>query len=665
MKAALELAARSRRTAWTLAALAVLLAMPSAAAHALAGPGLPTSHATPLQAAVEALRPHGPEIGGPGTTLPGIGWTALKEAPGDPPGIQFVCPGVDGGTSVNDGYNTLTMRATCPYRVVDDADLLGSTQIAVRWDDPREVAFFSLHGAGTTEGPTSRSRDPDPPATDTVTGLSHTIFSSTDQGRSWSDNPWGQEGFGEHVSGVMDLRGNLYAAALWASPGRAPGTFDYHFKLYKGDTVQTDVGRTYYNHRLVEARAPGNEIPEVNLAFVPPRIVLADGNATNGTGPVAPAEPGQVGNYTTPQNETALGGGWVMAVWHERAADLGNATAAGKSSWIDAAWSDTGPRNNWTRLADDELIGPCMAASNPVAYDGKVYVACVADAGYTARSRARIGDVDVWSIDPATGKTRLVDATPLSGGRPRLAARPDGYMALASVDVENEDRVRAEVAFGWYGKYWSPAGDAGPALYALAGGHPVRDGRITALGLLQDSNTLLLVYMERVNTTLRAPEPNPSTLDPDPTSQIEYKKLVTTFNQCDGGPIAAYDLNLGVARHPFADGVVNDATGAFDDLQDGMQVVRDDAGNELAYFAYGDHGVVQYGAIVSSSVAGFCPVFQPPPIVPVPPVPAALTVSSPAATIVGSAVGVTTIAMVSYLLTVRRRAAVFAAAKAK
>ncbi len=97
----------------------------------------------------------------------------------------------------------------------------------------------------------------------------------------------------------------------------------------------------------------------------------------------------------------------------------------------------------------------------------------VADAGYTARSRARIGDVDVWSIDPATGKTRLVDATPLSGGRPRLAARPDGYMALASVDVENEDRVRAEVAFGWYGKYWSPAGDAGPGELAAAVRHHV------------------------------------------------------------------------------------------------------------------------------------------------------------------------------------------------
>ena len=51
-----------------------------------------------------------------------------------------------------------------------------------------------------------------------------------------------------------------------------------------------------------------------------------------------------------------------------------------------------------------------MAASNPVAFDGKVFVACVADAGYSGRSRARVGDIDVWSIDPKTGKKQFINS---------------------------------------------------------------------------------------------------------------------------------------------------------------------------------------------------------------------------------------------------------------
>lgn len=90
-----------------------------------------------------------------------------------------------------------------------------------------------------------------------------------------------------------------------------------------------------------------------------------------------------MGNRTNPQNATASKDR-VVAVWFERALDWRNSTTAratGKSSWIDAAWTDTSSKANWTRLADKELIGPCMAASNPVTANGKVYVACIADKG--------------------------------------------------------------------------------------------------------------------------------------------------------------------------------------------------------------------------------------------------------------------------------------------
>jgi len=604
---------------------------------------------------------------------PTSGLPAANPASPNRGNLCFWCPAVDGQTSINDGTNTMSIRASCPYRVVDDADLLGSPQVAVNKDDPNAVAFFSLHGGGSTQGPTPRSRDPSPDGMAAVTGLSHTTFTSQDAGRSWHDNPWGTDGFGEHVTGVMDNDGNLYIGALW-SKRLGGGHYDYVIKLYKEQDGRYSIA-TYQPSKTYANRASGNTIPEVDLVYLPKGADLAEqynetygGNQTGNA--TAPAGAGDVGNLTngdsagthnTPDDR-------VMAVWSEHALDWRNSTTH-KSSWIDAAWTDTSSRDNWTRLKDDQLIGPCMAASNPVPWNGKAYVACVADAGYKARSRARVGDIDVWSIDPKTGKTHLEERTGLTGGQPRMASRPDGYMAVATVEVKSPTEVRTGISFGWYGAHWQ-AGlgieNVGPDLHGLAGNSPVREARITAMALESQRNNLFVVYMERTNFTATSPAANPGTPNTSPTQAIEYHKVVTTFTQCTTNPRDAFDLQLGVVRHPFSDATTGDTTGVFDDLQDGMQVWTDPAtGEERIYFAYGDHGVIQYGALEGASTEQPCSVIAPAPYLPPPPIPAALSTASPYSMLVGATVGATALAMVTYLLAAKKKTLTFSAAKDK
>lgn len=702
----------------TAAALLVLLVsvlVPTALAHGLvptpdvgplagSGPALQPSAAAPAAARGPLGLAPAPFGTDPSGLLPGLPWESAnslraesgtawrpimldgKMVEDDQPirgTMEFWCPPADRGTSMEDGTNTMTVRATCPYRIIDDADLMGSPQIAVHADDPESVAFFSLHGAGTTEGPTPRSRDPNPEGTATLTGLSHTTFTSPDHGVTWFDNPWGTDGFGEHVTGVMDAEGNLYIGALW-SKRLGDGEFDYVVKVYKEQDGRHKISN-YQPSKTFANRAAGNVIDQANLVFVPSQKIFPvppqDENQTSNA--TAPADDSQLGNLTDPDaGARNHPGDRVMLVWHEKARDWRNSTTD-KSSWIDAAWSDTSARDNWTRLGKDQLIGPCMAASNPVQWNGKAYVACVADAGYRGRSKAKIGDIDIWSIDPMTGETDIVAFTNLEGGQPKLTAREDGLMALTTTRVLTPDEVDVQMAWGWYGSHWQNQRPIGGILHRFASntvhstlppgtpGPPpasnsVMEARITTMALSAETDTVFMVYMERVDVTDRVDtDPQNEFISSD--SAIEYKKLVLTFTPCDG-PTNVYDLQVGIARHPFAESIVGEATGVFDDLQDGMQTWRDEqTGDERIYFAYGDHGVIQYGALITSSSESLnlCAFPQPPPFLPAAAVPAGLSTSTAASTVVGSTVALGATAMVGYLLTVKRKSANALAAKAK
>lgn len=608
---------------------------------------------------------------------PAVEWTAAAEQE-----VAFACPtGNEETLGGFDDVNVVVLRQNCPFRIIDEADLLGSPQIALRQDDPREVAFFSLHGAASADGPTPRSRDPGAQ----IGSLSHTTFTSGDAGWTWSDNPHGDEGFGEAGDGIISRDGNLFVSSVFArSLGRdnaGLNLFDYHFVLYKENDVNS---RMSYKGHSVPAREPGNTIEEVNLVLVTPPSMIENQTEYEQylddkkererfqNESQKPSGENDIGNYTIPRGAEDFSDDIIAAVWHETAYDWRNAST-GKSSWIDVAWTDASSRDDWHHLKDNQLIGPCRDASNPVAFNGRVYVACVVDAGYTARRGARVGDMDIWQIDVENGRKAYVDTVPqMQDGRPRLAVNDHGRFVITSIkEIGAEEPftvVRAEMSFGWYGRRWEAIKNLGPELHEIWS-LPVRTARISEMVLTNDADMVWMTYAERTNTTVRNPEVNPN--GPDPAGAQEYHKALAVFESCTPSALVLMDLNVGLARHPFEDGLVNDVTGVFDDLHDGMVVGRqggNPAGTEIVVFAYGDHGVIQFGAIDAASVRNeLCSSMPPPPVFfsPVPPIATPLLLNTGVSLGTGLAAGLPAALGLGSLLIAKRRVALAAAVKAK
>lgn len=549
----------------------------------------------------------------------------------------------------------------CPIRVYDTGYSFGNPSVAVNVNDHSEAAFFSLHGAPTQGGPKDTSR----------TGLTHVTFTSDSQGLDWQDQPTdypeGGGGFGDFASGAIDSDGNLYSAFVWNFP-RGQNDFDGVLGLYKGPTTREFGGMTdaYDFGAYIDGRDPGNRISTAHAirlpSFTPPPPPAANQSAQ---APTTEDENGEVAAGDA-QNATDER---IVVLWHEIAADYRNATS-GKSAWIDAAWTDTSGHNRWTRLNKTQLIGPCREMSNPAYYEDKIYVLCVVDRGYQERPRARVGDVDVWTIDPYTGNTSVVERTGLTGGRPLLAANEDGYMVAMSYmkDIRDDgtfEDLQINAAFGWYGKNWERLGaDLGPTLRRIGGGPnvPLIDADLTALTLTTDEPTAIFVYKEWHD------DPQDVTqLPEDPAAIIndrltDYNKFVFTFNSCNF-PIAGAKMELGTAVDSNNADAYSENPAVFNDIQDGLYTVREDGGGELTYFAVNDYGAMQFGAVVVGGTTQVCFVTPPPPVIPPLAAPQALTIASPYATAVGAAVAVPAVAMIAYLLTTKKRVPSYVAAE--
>ncbi|MFO1533821.1 MAG: hypothetical protein ABR562_09070 [Thermoplasmatota archaeon] len=597
--------------------------------------------------------------------------------------IQFCCPktltpfGTDGTGAAGDRYD----YRTCPFRIYDSRSgvtpddptaapttyRFGNPQIAVNRNDEREVAFCSLHGdAVKGQGVTPRTR---------VSNQAQTTFTSSDQGITWQDQPpLGTPGLGESASCTMDSKGRIYIGYLYSRDnGNAETGYGSNLWLVKAGTAREpgSVLNGYGGGAQFSGRTPMNPIPALNVIDIPP-FVQPPPMANQTFGPPADeTEEGKSaiddGNATTER---------VGAVWFERCTEYArNVTdpckaAAGMPGWIDAAFTDVGPSDAWRRLTDKQLIGPCMDASNPVQFDGNVYVACVVERGYNARSRARIGDVDIWRIDPQTGNSTVVESTGLSGGHPLLASTARGYMVLVTSRYVGGSGARVEAAFGWYGRGWSSLGvDMGPELHRLAGSVPVRDAGVNALSISETEKTSILEYMEWQNVTKPGELPPPQPLDPtNPLAATpalkDFKKIFMTFNSCNA-PIAAARMELGTGVDPDNFDAYTEKPSIFDDSQDGIQSYAEPGGGDLFYFAVNDYGAMQYGAVLTSAASSLCivppPIGAPPPL----PIPQALTVTNGAVAQVGAVVGVTAIAGVLYLVTAKRRATHLAVAEAK
>ncbi|MEA3190848.1 MAG: hypothetical protein QOD77_1430 [Thermoplasmata archaeon] len=610
--------------AWLVAA--VLVAVPCV--QALALPGLPS---LPTPAAL------------------------ADEPPGDKR-IEFICPSPADGSAQ---FRTPEMNVvyTCPMRIYDNTIggnsgwLFGNIDLAVHPTDPSQMAFFTLHGSPTDDGPNPYSRS----------GLTHSIFSSADHGIGWTDS-WttgsdypGSEWLGEMATGAFDDLGNVYVAFLWSmSTGVAGEAADSLLGAYKMPPVdQASDYMGQYGENVMEFRPsfPGGFITRADMVHIPgPEAAPAPGNGT--------ATPGQ------PTDNRTIGPGDVVLAWHQRAA---NNTNTPMSAWIEFAATHTGPGNSdkdWHRTAPTDLVGPCRDMSNVVAYAGKAYVVCAADLGYDDRRGADVGDLDLWAYDPATGRAEFVSTTGINGDNPQLAATPDGYFAVFASRLEDAQDVDVVGAMGWYGRTWdASAPGLGAILHQAMGGHPMRSAHVTGVAVLEESKTVFVTYKEwNEMPEVPAVDPNDPTAVPRLT---DFHKFVFTTNAC-GELIAGAELVLGTSPDVYQQEGANQNQGAFDDRQDGLWVVRMPGGEERVQFAASDYGAAQFGQMRGATGAAddVCGLLTPPPPIPAPVIPQAVSLANPALAPVGILVGTASVAAVGYLMVLKRKAAVAASVKA-
>jgi len=651
---------------------------------AVASPGTLTTAASPSSSSIRVGSAPVPQLidGNGRNVAPASCNQGQGPSPATAP-IQFCCPktlvpyGTDGTGAAGDRYD----YRTCPFRIYDSrsgADLenpkpptsfrFGNPQIAVNPSDEREVAFCSLHGdAVADKGPTPRTRE---------SNQAQTTFTSKDQGITWEDQPpFATPGLGESASCTMDTHGRIYIGYLYSRDnGNETTGYGSALWLLKAGTASEpgSVLSAYGGGLTIAGRTPMNPITNLHVLDVAPYAPPA-ATASNGTyGP--PANATELGDSAVDEgNATAER---VGAVWFERCTEyVRNVTnpchaAQGMPGWIDAAFAGTGPSDDWHRLTNNQLIGPCMDASNPVAFNGQVYVACVVEKGYNARSRARIGDVDIWRIDPQSGNTTVLEWTGLRGGHPLLATTHSGYMVLVTTKFVGTTGATIQAAFGWYGRGWNTLGvDLGPQLHRMAGPLDVRDAGVLALSISETEKTSILEYMEWQNVTQPGQVPAVPPVDPNnpvPATPAlkDFKKMFMTFNSCNPS-IAAAKMELGTGVDPDNFDAYTDRPSIFDDSQDGIQSYTEPAGGDLFYFAVNDYGAMQYGTVLTSAASTLCVVPQPLPPAPPLPIPQALTVSNGALAQVGAVVGATAVAGVLYLVTAKRRMANLAVAEAK
>ncbi|HET6399240.1 MAG TPA: hypothetical protein VFH47_06770, partial [Candidatus Thermoplasmatota archaeon] len=547
--------------------------------------------------------------------------------------IQFVCPDVQVQYLVQ-GDPMDRVIYGCPFRIYDGTYSFGNARLALHPGDFTQVAFASLHDAPARTGPHEYSR----------AGQTHTVFSSGNGGVTWRDEPIRgapNGGYGETADIVMDREGRMYIAYLWSA---ATGNATHHggtIGLFKAAEPATgSVTESYGAGFYIRDRSGSNPVTNMGLAYVRPKAPPPEEAMNTTEQPAATEE--EYGEAARPSADAK--DDRVVVTWHERASHP-KEDGIPYGAWIDAAFTTTSSRNNWTRLADGlgrdglpdpeepvELIGPCMGASNPVAWDGMVFVACVADRGYDAggkRSRARIGDVDVWKINPLTKTTHFVGYTGLNGGNPKVAVNEDGYFVVVTDRLDERGNPVVELSTGWFGtqmaRFNAPLGQQ---LHLLAGStRELLDAHVTAVAVSRAERTISLIYKE-----WQAPQDGsftPPAADPDDPlgqaySQItDYNKVILTLNACEG-PIAAARLQLGTAVDATNAQAYATRPGVFNDVQDGLVWVEDAAGQELFFLAANDYGAMQFAAFNVASHSAVCNVMPPIVNVPAVPVPQAL-----------------------------------------
>lgn len=527
--------------------------------------------------------------------------------------LEFVC-GTDQGAIPRVNGDNVEIHG-CPVRLMDGQDNMGNIDLLVDPDDPAKSAFVTLHGSFSSNGASSQSR----------TGQKHSLFQSHCEGSNWWDNPSGSTypdvggATGEEAAIAMDHEKNTYFAYVYGR--NAAEEFAGFARIFKAKPVAEGSGYCGTSSGQPPLAATVESVytnAAGRVQFGPDRedYRMVEFNLIHMAAP-------------TPPNATKIAPGRMFATWFEYK-DPDGVTTEARQGWVGAAWHSDDRANtaeNWMHLKPQNSIGPCLSIGNPVVWDDRLYLACTVSDNYTAREGANWGDVDVWSLDPVTGTTRLEANTGIEGFRPRLAVNDEGYMAvIASRALSSE--VSVQVAFGWYGWFWHvPHEDLGPDFHARLGNHQVSFAHITGIAMSNEQPTLFVVYKERNSFSTIPSVPDPS--NPQ-VRKGNYKKVIFSLDECEA-PIASGEFTIGAGVDTYQDDALNSNPGAFNDRRDGFQLaLHPTTGEERIYFAVDDYGVAQIGGVRVAS--GYpetpCEPMRPPPPPPPPPPPTETPITS-------------------------------------
>ncbi len=548
--------------------------------------------------------------------------------------------------------------------MVDTSEMLGDPALAIDPMDGNNLAMAMIHGAVDGGGPTVRSR----------IGLPFTTFTSNDAGATWDDAFYQSpqdlgNAYGEHSAAAVDPYGHVYVGSTYAV-GERGGPFRYTIGAQKFDSVeqvrQKQTGADgSYNLVYVDPVFKGGKIRQtwflfnaatdnMTMVWFEDRGNAPSGSATvPGDAPQADADsldvlPGYAARRLAPPPHSSP-----------------PASSVAPRGTIGIVWTGVGDNDTYRRQPVEWSIGPCSGATNPVLFEGWLYVGCQADpkqGAFPWHPETQPGTVELFRMDPDGGKPVYMGASPIVGGAPKLGVRSDGRLALLSAGVSSANGLDLTGVFGHYsdGRIdWTGVHSYSDGVTPLA-----RDERILRANI---QDVLYREYSGVVHLILR------ETIEPVGIDAVQ-KSIGPKIRKCfvaldEDGVLAVHRLDIGNVLNKTDPFLNSQPEMAYEDLSDDIVQLPaapftyngKDLGDtyQREFFAVGDYGEAIFAEVVEVTDLRFVPPV--PVIAAAPGIPAAAASGTSSA--LGAVVGVTTGALLLAMIAAGRKTAVGSMAK--
>ncbi len=478
----------------------------------------------------------------------------------------------------------------CPSYLVDAEDVLGQPVLVVDPHHPGFMAFNALHGGPGPDVPGS-SAPPSSTARDNAIHQPHTTFQSRDAGGRWDDNRYyARLDDADRIWGVdnamgADEEGDLTIVSVYAVENGDERSYKATLHTAGRAAKPVDYDRDYVVRGTL---VPGASMHDAHVV-----------------------------SFGATQS--------IVAMWLEgegQATQLRFMARAQGSPWSEPT----------------EAIDFCDAISNPISQANRLMLLCRISPGADVAGVAD-GSIQLVAIDDEWQVSILSEA-PLRGtNNLRLAdasATVAGGVVAAGGSLDS-GKARVQVAFGVVGGKWAPVRDYRDSFSDPDETRALVAARVNALAYLATSGTVHMILAEEYDG-LQDPDGSP------------FRKVYGVVHG-GGRLLGTWSLGYGdpASRVLFPAHVAGLDAGVYDDPKDSIVIHETASGDQRAFIAYGDHGVVRYAELLE--IQPTPPAF--PPITPASPIPAPLAGVNPA--VVAAVAGVLSTAAVARMAAAKKK----------